>query len=117
MELDDEVYRDVEEGRGVIAIERDNDNDDDNDDDDSNADVDDVDDVLHDDTSISFRTILPEDRHNIQELFEEWFPVEYKPNFYDDLCNHQIMGTQELYTLVATTTTTSIMTSTMITLL
>jgi GNAT superfamily N-acetyltransferase len=112
MEQDDEVYRDVEEG--FIGIERNDDNDKDNynynyhdhdhDHDNSDADVDDVD-VLHD--NISFRTILPEDRNKIQELFEEWFPVEYNPKFYDDLCNHKIMGTQDLYTLVATTTSTS----------
>lgn len=57
--------------------------------------------------NISFRSVLPEDRTQIQELFEEWFPVEYKDDFYENLCNRQTMGAQKLYTLVATTTTTT----------
>ncbi|VEU35730.1 unnamed protein product [Pseudo-nitzschia multistriata] len=57
--------------------------------------------------TISFREILPRDRTRIQELFEEWFPVDYKDEFYDDLCQNQSMGSQRLYTLVATITTTA----------
>lgn len=55
------------------------------------------------DRQMSFREILPQDRYRIQELFEEWFPVEYKDDFYDNLCDHGSMGSQKLYTLVATT--------------
>lgn len=55
------------------------------------------------DRQMSFREILPQDRYRIQELFEEWFPVEYKDDFYDNLCDHRSMGSQKLYTLVATT--------------
>lgn len=54
------------------------------------------------DETISFREILPRDRRRIQELFEEWFPVEYKDEFYDHLCNNRSMGEQPLYTLLAT---------------
>ncbi len=54
------------------------------------------------DETISFREIHPRDRRRIQELFEEWFPVEYKDEFYDQLCNNRSMGEQTLYTLLAT---------------
>eukprot|EP00537_Pseudo-nitzschia_pungens_P007897 CAMPEP_0172377980 /NCGR_PEP_ID=MMETSP1060-20121228/69188_1 /TAXON_ID=37318 /ORGANISM="Pseudo-nitzschia pungens, Strain cf. cingulata" /LENGTH=500 /DNA_ID=CAMNT_0013105691 /DNA_START=276 /DNA_END=1774 /DNA_ORIENTATION=- len=57
--------------------------------------------------TISFREIQPGDRILIQELFEEWFPVEYKDDFYDNLCQHRTMGPQKLYTIVATTTPAS----------
>jgi GNAT superfamily N-acetyltransferase len=52
--------------------------------------------------TISFREIRPGDRKRIQELFEEWFPVDYKVEFYDNLCNQRTMGDQKLYTLLAT---------------
>jgi ribosomal protein S18 acetylase RimI-like enzyme len=32
-----------------------------------------------------FRSIQPQDRRVIQELHEEWFPVRYQEDFYDDL--------------------------------
>ena len=32
-----------------------------------------------------FRKILPVDRHQIQNLHEEWFPVQYQEKFYDTL--------------------------------
>lgn len=32
-----------------------------------------------------FRKILPVDRHQIQRLHKEWFPVEYQEKFYDTL--------------------------------
>ena len=54
------------------------------------------------DETISFREILPQDRRRIQELFEEWFPVEYKEEFYEQLCNNRSMGEQPLYNLLAT---------------
>jgi len=54
------------------------------------------------DQTISFREILADDRKRIQELFEEWFPVDYKEEFYDGLCNTQTMADQKLYTLLAT---------------
>jgi GNAT superfamily N-acetyltransferase len=58
--------------------------------------------ILGDDKTISFREIRPGDRKRIQELFEEWFPVDYKVEFYDNLCNQRTMGDQKLYTLLAT---------------
>lgn len=96
---DANVYRDVEEGGGDSTRSM---NDDDvavlhnnNDSCNSNDDTTNI-------ANIFFRSILPEDRIRIQELFEEWFPVDYKDDFYDDLCNHSTMGAQDLYTLVAT---------------
>jgi len=55
-------------------------------------------------TVISFRRIQPKDRTQIQALHEEWFPVEYQDEFYDDLCWHQKMchSGHDLYTMVAT---------------
>ena len=58
--------------------------------------------------TISFREILPKDRKQIQKLFEEWFPVDYKEDFYDSLCNQRKMGDQNLYTLLATVPTASV---------
>lgn len=92
---DANVYQDVEEGGGESTCSMsDNDvlhsNNDTYNDDKTNV------------ANIFFRNILPEDRIRIQELFEEWFPVDYKDDFYDDLCNHSTMGAQDLYTLVAT---------------
>lgn len=54
------------------------------------------------DQTISFREIFADDRKRIQELFEEWFPVDYKEEFYDGLCNTRTMADQKLYTLLAT---------------
>ncbi|KAG7337302.1 acetyltransferase GNAT domain containing protein [Nitzschia inconspicua] len=53
---------------------------------------------------IQFRAIQPKDRIQIQQLHEQWFPVEYQQEFYDDLCLHQRMchSGHELYTMVAT---------------
>ena len=52
---------------------------------------------------IYFRPIKPEDRSVIQTLHQQWFPVDYKPDFFDSLCNDRIMpGTnQPLYSCVA----------------
>ena len=52
---------------------------------------------------IKFRPIEPKDRAKIQALHEEWFPVEYHEEFYDNLVLHQMPKTgQKLYTCVAT---------------
>jgi histone acetyltransferase MCC1 len=55
-------------------------------------------------TIIKFRKIQPKDRFQIKKLHEEWFPVEYQKEFYDDLCWHQKMchSGHNLYTMVAT---------------
>jgi ribosomal protein S18 acetylase RimI-like enzyme len=55
-------------------------------------------------TVIRFRAIQPKDRFQIQKLHEEWFPVEYQQEFYDDLCWRQKMchSGHDLYTMVAT---------------
>mmetsp|Transcript_54157 Transcript_54157/g.131420 ORF Transcript_54157/g.131420 Transcript_54157/m.131420 type:complete len:370 (-) Transcript_54157:11-1120(-) len=55
-------------------------------------------------SQITYRQVLPRDRQQIQELHEEWFPVEYQEDFYDDLCeNRQMFGSkQPLITLLAT---------------
>jgi ribosomal protein S18 acetylase RimI-like enzyme len=52
---------------------------------------------------IYFRPIKPEDRTVIQTLHEQWFPVDYKSDFFDGLCNERIMpGTnQPLFSCVA----------------
>jgi GNAT superfamily N-acetyltransferase len=36
--------------------------------------------------SFHVRSIRPDDRHRIQQLHEDWFPVRYHDEFYDDLC-------------------------------
>ena len=52
---------------------------------------------------IYFRPIKPEDRRVIETLHRQWFPVDYKSDFFDSLCNDRIMpGTnQPLYSCVA----------------
>ncbi len=52
---------------------------------------------------IYFRPIKPEDRTVIETLHKQWFPVDYKSDFFDSLCNDRIMpGTnQPLYSCVA----------------
>ena len=52
---------------------------------------------------IYFRTIQPDDRQIIQRLHEQWFPVDYKSDFFDGLCTGRVMsGTSEpLYSCVA----------------
>ena len=47
------------------------------------------------------RTIQPQDRIQIQALHEEWFPVEYQEEFYNDLVKGKMCHTGEpLYTNV-----------------
>ena len=52
---------------------------------------------------IYFRPIKPEDRTVIEALHRQWFPVDYKSEFFDSLCNDGNMpGTnQPLYSCVA----------------
>ncbi len=52
---------------------------------------------------IYFRPIKPEDRTVIETLHKQWFPVDYKSDFFDSLCNNSVMpGTnQPLYSCVA----------------
>ena len=38
---------------------------------------------------IYFRKISPSDRSVIQTLHEQWFPVDYKSNFFDSLCSER----------------------------
>ena len=56
---------------------------------------------------IYFRPIQPCDRSIIQTLHEEWFPVDYKADFFDTLCSERkimpggALGAQPLYCVVA----------------
>ena len=52
---------------------------------------------------IYFRSIKPNDRKVIQELHEQWFPVDYTSDFFDGLCNSSVMpSTREpLYSCLA----------------
>lgn len=52
---------------------------------------------------IYFRAIQPADRQVIQQLHEQWFPVDYTSDFFDGLCTSRVMpGTSEpLYSCVA----------------
>ena len=48
-----------------------------------------------------YRTILPKDRARIQVLHEEWFPVVYQEEFYDNLVLGKMCQTgEDLYTNV-----------------
>jgi ribosomal protein S18 acetylase RimI-like enzyme len=52
---------------------------------------------------ITFRPIVPQDREMIQALHEDWFPVAYHDEFYDELVQHRMAHSGEpLYTCVAT---------------
>ena len=52
--------------------------------------------------SITFRPLEPKDRGQIQKLHEEWFPVSYKDEFYDDLVMHRMVNSgEELVTCAA----------------
>lgn len=55
-------------------------------------------------SQLQFRSILPTDRHVIQGLHEQWFPVKYLDDFYDELCHHgRMTGSGDpLFTSVAT---------------
>jgi ribosomal protein S18 acetylase RimI-like enzyme len=52
--------------------------------------------------SLRFRPLEPKDREQIQKLHEEWFPVSYKDEFYDDLVIHRMVNSgEELITYAA----------------
>lgn len=53
---------------------------------------------------LSFRPLQPLDRQRIQHLHEQWFPVTYSNEFYDDLVkNHRLATSGDpLFTCVAT---------------
>jgi ribosomal protein S18 acetylase RimI-like enzyme len=52
--------------------------------------------------NFQFRPIVPLDRARIQALHEDWFPVSYHDEFYDELVQHRMAVTGELlYTCVA----------------
>jgi ribosomal protein S18 acetylase RimI-like enzyme len=55
-----------------------------------------------DEIIISFRQLETRDRSQIQKLHEQWFPVTYKDEFYDDLVlNRMVNSGEELYTCAA----------------
>jgi ribosomal protein S18 acetylase RimI-like enzyme len=51
---------------------------------------------------IIFRSIQPSDRQTIQQLHEQWFPVKYQTEFYDDLVHGKLYPNgEDLYTNLA----------------
>lgn len=64
-------------------------------------------------STVSFRPLQSSDRHRIQELHEQWFPVSYSDDFYDDLVNNHRLSTSgdQLFTCVATLNDKNISTS------
>ena len=48
----------------------------------------------------AFRPIQESDRDRVKELHEEWFPVVYQDEFYDDLVKERLAG-KRLHTCVA----------------
>jgi len=62
------------------------------------------DDDGEEDDMVSFRELRSSDRRRIQQLHEEWFPVVYSDEFYDQLCtNHRLSTSGDvLFTCVAT---------------
>ena len=54
-------------------------------------------------STVSFRPLQSSDRHRIQQLHEQWFPVSYSDDFYDDLVNNHRLSTSgdQLFTCVA----------------
>lgn len=56
--------------------------------------------------TLVFRPIAPRDRQIIERLHEEWFPVSYQSDFYDELVQGRMVHSGEpLYTNLATTGT------------
>lgn len=53
---------------------------------------------------ICYRQLRPGDRSRIQQLHEQWFPVTYSDEFYDELVTNQRLATSgdHLFTCVAT---------------
>ena len=53
--------------------------------------------------NIAFRKIHPSDKKQIQHLHEQWFPVKYLDEFYDDLVYERMTSTGDpLFTSVGT---------------
>jgi len=53
-------------------------------------------------SNIRFRTLQPKDRDEIKTLHEEWFPVTYKDEFYDELVLQRMFSSgDDLYTCAA----------------
>lgn len=52
---------------------------------------------------VSFRPLCPDDRRVIQEYHEEWFPVRYDDEFFDELVKNRMVGNprHRLYTQCA----------------
>lgn len=51
---------------------------------------------------LTYRPLQVSDRDQIQELHEEWFPVSYKDEFYDDLVLQRMVNSgEELFTYAA----------------
>jgi ribosomal protein S18 acetylase RimI-like enzyme len=51
---------------------------------------------------VSFRPFQASDREQVQGLHEEWFPVRYKQEFYDDLVHQRMFNSgEELFTYAA----------------
>jgi len=48
----------------------------------------------------TYRTIRVTDRDRVKELHEEWFPVRYQDEFYDELAENHLSG-NPLFTLLA----------------
>ena len=54
------------------------------------------------DEHVTFRPLQESDREEIQRLHEDWFPVDYKEDFYDGVVQNKMASTgQPLYTQVA----------------
>ena len=57
------------------------------------------------DDHVTFRPLQESDREEIQRLHEDWFPVDYKEDFYDGVVQNKMASTgQPLYTQVAVIT-------------
>ena len=55
------------------------------------------------DTLYEYREIRPSDYHVIKELHEEFFPVRYLDQFYEDVVEGKGIGGDDLCTIVVTT--------------
>lgn len=58
--------------------------------------------IIREDENVTFRPLQESDREEIQRLHEDWFPVDYKEDFYDGVVQNKMASTgQPLYTQVA----------------
>ena len=58
--------------------------------------------TTREDEVVTFRPLQASDREEIQRLHEDWFPVDYKEDFYDGVVHNKMASTgQPLYTRVA----------------